>query len=229
MDKNELMKQQIVILGDSLGMPRLEEDLKYSDTYPCLLKEANFDVINRARRANDTFKQSEPLNLSDDISDFEGDIYIVHLGIVDCAPRIFSKKESKILSLLPGSIRKLITNTASKYRNQITKYRNITYVNSKDFEKNLKKIINHIAKNKKIILIKILDTDDNIKERSFNIASNINTYNEIIEQVALEYECDLIDPNLLFCTNKLLEDGIHINLDMHTCLTSEIIMKLNEK
>ena len=74
-----------------------------------------------------------------------------------------------------------------------------------------------------------MDTDDNIKERSFNIDSDINTYNEIIEQVALEYECDLIDPNLLSCINKLLEDSIHINSDMHTCIRNEIIVKLNEK
>lgn len=220
------MKQRIVILGDSLSMPRRQEGLTYQDTYPYLLEQSGYDVINRSKRANDTFKQNESLNLSDDISDFEADIIVIHLGIVDCAPRIFTKKESKILSILPLKIRKIIITLFSKYRKQITRFRNISYVTAEDFEINLTSIVEHIGIEKKIVLIKILDTNNLNKRKSFNFDKNIEIYNKVIEKVALQYRCTLIDPNLLNCKNKLLPDGIHITPKLHLCLTNEIVKKL---
>lgn len=232
MTDNTILKQKgrrVVILGDSLVMPRIEDGITYEATYPFLLQQEGYDVIDRSKRANDTFKQSEPLNLSDDIGNYNADIYVIHLGIVDCAPRIFTKMESKILGTLPSFLRNPIINFASKHRRQITKYRNITYVNINDFKKNIEKIIRYIGDEKNIVLIKILNTNQDNIYRSYNIQFNISQFNHILDDVAAGNKCRIIDPNSLSCPEKLLNDGIHITPQMHRCIVNEIIATLNEK
>lgn len=221
-------KKSITILGDSLSMPRKKDGIAYENTYSCMLKNYNFDVINRSRRANDTSKQCELLNISDDILDYDSDIYIIHLGIVDCAPRVFTRRESKVISLLPNFFRKLILKFVSKFRRIITKYRKITYVNSKKFQENLDFILKYL-RNKKVILINILDTNELNIERSFGFDTNIKNYNKIIESFKKNENITLIDSNSLPCSKKLIEDGIHISKEMHKCLAEKILLELNER
>jgi len=87
----------ITILGDSLDMPRLNENILYKDTYAYKLDSLlgnDYLVINRSRRANTILEQANRQNINDDILSSESEYFIIHLGIVDCAPRLFSKKNT---------------------------------------------------------------------------------------------------------------------------------------
>ena len=96
-------KQRIVIVSDSLSMPRPSEQpisLLYEETYPYLLKKQlnnEYEIINRGRRSNTVIDQCNDQNIFDDILYFYPKFVVVHLGICDCAPRLFSKRFGKYI------------------------------------------------------------------------------------------------------------------------------------
>jgi hypothetical protein len=134
------MKKRIVILGDSLSMPRPNEGIILEYTYSYLLNKS-FEVINKSKRVNDTKLQILEQNILDDIDYLNPDI-IIYLGIVDCAPRLLSRNESRLINILPNKLRKIIINFLSKYRLFFTKLRNIQYVNMNSFKKNTELLLN---------------------------------------------------------------------------------------
>lgn len=214
--------KRIVILGDSLSMPRPNEGIEYEDTYPYLLSKMGYEVICRSKRANDTKIQTIEQNILDDVVYLKPNILIIHLGIVDCAPRLFSKFERKLLSLLPKIIRIPIINFFSKRRAFFTKIRQISYVNLKSYESNLEKLINRSKKIvEKIIIIKIKNTTNENDSRSFNFNKKIDKYNNVLDKLSKKYDgIFLIDPNNF--EDGLLNDGIHINKNMHKYIASEV-------
>lgn len=220
---------RIVILGDSLSMPRPSDGILFEYTFPHLLHKEGYEVINRAGRANDTKRQIQVQNLKDDIQWLNPDCVVIYLGIVDCAPRIFTRTESILLNLFPHILKQKIINVASKYRYHITRYRKKTYVGSNEFKLNLELIAKEakdICQN--IIFINIANTNEVNEKKSFDFKRNISLYNQIIVEVSSKFDAELIDVNLIK-DNCLLEDGIHINKKMHNFLSKEIIKRFKAK
>jgi lysophospholipase L1-like esterase len=217
------MKKRIVIIGDSLSMPRPDEGITLEDTYSYLLNKS-FEVINTSKRANDTKLQIHEQNVLDDIYYLNPDIIIIYLGIVDCAPRLFSRNESRLISLLPNKLRKIIINFFSKYRLFFTKLRNIQYVKKDSFKRNIEFLLN-LCNQKNIIpiLINIGNTNKDNIAKSYNFKKNINAYNNILNNLSKSKNINLIDVNIIKLQSKLLNDGIHINKDMHEKLYYQII------
>ncbi len=218
--------KRVVIIGDSLSMPRPNDFILYEDTYPYLLQQ-RYEVINRSRRANDTKQQSSEQNLLDDIELLNPDIVIIYLGIVDCAPRLFTKNESRILSLIPSYLRNKIVSLFSKKRMLITKIRKISYVDKYMFKKNLLKIIERIGSDRKIIFINIKECKK-LDEKSFSFNKQIRDYNNIISEFSKKSNVNLIDVNHLNITYPLLDDNIHISKEMHLCLHDKILDLIND-
>src|SRR4030042_4022387 len=94
----------ITIIGDSLPMVYAKYVLSYKNTYPYLLQTllgpCQYHVVLRSRRRNHVLTQSLRDNLDDDILYNDSEYIIIHLGIVDCAPRTFSLLEDRILYVL---------------------------------------------------------------------------------------------------------------------------------
>lgn len=221
-------RETILILGDSNCVPRIEDNIYYKDIFPSMLVN-HFNVINRSRRGNDTFIQTEDLNISDDIKGFNHiDYCIINLGLVDYAPRLFKRKEQKILSYLPSFISSYIIKKFSKNRMKITKLRNINYVNIIEFERNYQKIIDSIGKVKKIILIKIIHPSEKLIKKSYDIEDKVKLYNNMIEKLAFKNNLLLIDPNNFDCHDIFLDDGIHFKNNIHTLLYKNILELINE-
>lgn len=228
------MKNRVVILGDSLAMPRPDEGVGYEDTYSYLIfKDISKwgwvgEVINRSKRANDTQYQAHFQNIADDILLLQPTHTIIHLGICDCAPRLFKKLEQKILNKIPMKIRDKIISFFSKRRKLVTKFRQITYVDIKSFEKNLLHIINNAKSvNSKIVLIGIKDTSKENIEKSYKFKEKIDSYNEIIKKIALANQIEIIDANTF--SGGLLSGGIHIDKYMHKYLYEKIICSINNR
>ena len=93
------MLNRIIILGNSLSIPRPDDQVDYVNTYPYILVKSGYEVINRSRRINDIEIQSTEQNMLDDVDYLRPDYVVIHLGIVECAPRIFSKKNYRLRPL----------------------------------------------------------------------------------------------------------------------------------
>ena len=227
----------ITILGDSLDMPRLNESILYKDTYAYKLNNmlgSDYLVINRSRRANTILEQANRQNINDDILSSESEYFIIHLGIVDCAPRLFSKKENKILSYIkPGRIARYIVKVKSHYRYFFTKNFPKVYVSLTHFKEKYNFIVDLIINKtpcKKIFIVNIAKTNKKNEKRSYNFNSNICDYNNIIYDIYEKYEnyIELIDfykmteenPNLL------LDEGIHITKKAHSILSNILYKKI---
>lgn len=226
------IKSRIIIIGDSLSMPRLEENISYENTYAYKLsqKKDEYDVICRSVRANDTRKQTSRQSIYDDLSVFNPDVVIVHLGIVDCAPRLFGKKEMFLLSLLPKKIQNIIISPLSRKRFLITKQRPKVYVKINEFKHNLSILVGEIKKHtNEIIFISIAATNRSNIERSYGIVKNIGDYNEVIKEECSRSDCiylDFFDSTL--SKKFIIDDGIHINEMGHDYLTERLSEILNK-
>lgn len=221
------MKNRIVLLGDSLGMPTGFDEVEYEDTYPYLLNKrlVNFEIISRHVRANDTTRQLSEQNVFDDIEMLKPNYLVVHLGIVDCAPRVFSKIEHAIINLLPIRINKIILSVTSKYRIILTKLFQKVYVKPEKYKSNLIKLI-EISEKKSIqlIFIAILKTSEENIKKSYKFKENIEQYNFILKELCNLRNISLIE--YVYPNDYLLPDGIHINKNGNLFLVNEIIRKV---
>lgn len=210
---------KVVILGDSLGMPR--EELLFEETYPYLLQHRflkNYQIISQHKRANDTKRQLVELY---DVELYKPNIVILHLGIVDCAPRLFYRKEKILFSYINKIVP--IIKIMSKHRFFLTKYLPKVYVNEREYEKNILKIIYFLEeKNIKIILVGIATTNLKHREKSFSYDENINNYNSILEKIVEDKKkIDFIDM-YQYGEDILLEDGHHLNAKGSKILATKI-------
>lgn len=227
------MKKTIVVLGDSLALHRPNCNISNSDTYSFLLNEilGDFYVINKSKRANHIINQTS--NLSDDIFP-ESEYYIIHIGIVDCYPRVFSRQEHEFVNKLkPFFLKKFIIDFASKNRYFLTKLFQKVFVSKKEFENKFTYLIRKILIEtgvKKIYLLNIAKTPEHISYRTFNVNKNTVEYNEILSKIQKRYDrrVELIDFYSL--TEKtpdlLLEDGQHIKKETHKFLAQMISEKI---
>jgi len=220
------MLNRIIILGNSLSIPRPDDQVDYVNTYPYILVKSGYEVINRSRRINDIEIQSTEQNMLDDVDYLRPDYVVIHLGIVECAPRIFSKKNRAYLRILPSKIRNFIINFLSKYREIITKHRKINYVDIVSFEANFIQVINRIHSRNpsiKIVVININNTNMYNNKRSYGFNSNINNYNDVINKLPFKFPINLYVINTNLHKGGLLNDGIHINSVMHKYISDQIL------
>lgn len=227
------MSKIIVVLGDSLAMSRDEYNIYYKNTYPYLLHEkldCKFHVINKSKRGNTTTQQSSIQYLYDEIETINGDIFIIHLGICDCAPRLFNKYENLFLNINKFNfLNKLYINFKSKYRRFFTKYFPIVNVKIDQFRTNLIKLTETILKtnsNSKIIFINIAETNQSNKSRSYFFEKNITSYNNVIYEIKEMFsnKIEILDFNYYTKINSklILEDGIHLSNDAHLQIANEL-------
>ena len=215
---------KIVILGDSLSLPRIDEGIEYEDTYPYSLQEAGH-IINRSKRANNTTLQAKYVNMYNDVYSFKPDIVILHLGIVDCAPRLFYPLEAKIVNQINKVIP--IVKLLSKYRYQLTKIFPKVYVNIHKFDKNISKILTSLEeRNINVIIVGIADSTIEHKKRSYKFEENIKAYNKILEN-SFTYTCVKAYVDMFSYGEKILiDDGIHLNkkimIELSTILKKHI-------
>lgn len=231
------MKKSITIIGDSLAMVDPENSIYYQDTYPSLLQNlVNYQVIERNRRRNCLIYLKETWR--DDILYNNSDVIVIHIGIVDCSPRLTSLFVDRVLSIMVkvpiiGLFVKLFFKFQTRYRWFFTKYFPKTYISKKDFKVEYYSLIHELwAKSgaNKIILVNISDTSNENKRKSYNIEKNIIEYNKIISCVqeafnnSEDFRCELIDMYSATKKNKklILDEGIHLSKVGHKYLADKL-------
>lgn len=134
----------ILIVGDSLAMvrPNVNSGFGWKDIYASRMQMAmpsNLVVLGAAR-ANHTAKILRNNYITEYVSSLAPQVVVLHLGIVDAFPRLFTERESLILHYMDQVqplkwFVKRLTRYRSGKRYSLTRKNNISYVSSDDFKK----------------------------------------------------------------------------------------------
>jgi lysophospholipase L1-like esterase len=233
------MSKVITVLGDSLAMLRAEYNILLNDIYSFKLAEKlrqDYLLVNKARRANIITEQTNKQFMYDEVLNNNTDIFIIALGICDCAPRIFSRKQEHILrSFLPAIVSKYIIKIKSRYRYFFTKNFPQTWVSLECFKVKYEYLVQKILEQSnyvKIYIINIADTNNENNNRSYGFRENILKYNAVLENIANKYSRNIEIIDFYTLTQEkpelLLDDGIHITKDAHDLLAEILYTKITE-
>lgn len=230
------MKSKITILSDSLARCRPLENQFWEDVYPGLLALDNrFFVFDKSKISADSSVFLERENLYFDIKYANSEYFILHLGICDLSPRLFTKKQKLLMKLLedyPFASRIINRWIAykSKHRLQLTKEKKKQNVNIDDYEKNIREIAREIRESnpklRKIFFVNVLHPGLYLIEKNHGILDEIAKYNQKINNICNDHRdiCVCIDLYRYTCENKdvVLEDGHHLNNKGHFFIYNEI-------
>lgn len=229
------MLNKVLILADSLALPREgADDIPYEATYPYLLEERLRQqsqmqlpvIMERAmRRRTIEYVLDEWFEL---VELRRPDLIVIHVGIVDCAPRIFLRRERQFVENLKWAwFRERILSFAHKHRARIIRMRPRVYVPIERFERLLNEIIEkgrqlHTA----LVFVNILEPPLDMDKRSPGFQQNARRYNQAISSIVDGQTARLIDLNNLIAqrggAEKMTVDGIHLNREGHEILAREL-------
>lgn len=218
---------KILIAGDSLSMSRYVDDIQFEEIYPIIvqLNCPGVLVVNGSERSNSSRRIVTDNYCDEYLRPLIPDCVVIQIGIVDCAPRVFTDAEKRLLSIMGRIpvvrfIANLIVKLGSMYRLPITRKRMLTTVSSEEFYKNLCDFVEEIYRINpgcQLVMINIVCPGEKIKERSYGVMSSALKYNQILEEVASNYKAEIID--LYTFTQEhpeaLLQDGYHIGKLAH--------------
>jgi len=221
---------KVLVLADSLAMPRLQDGISYENTYPILLQE-------RLRR---TFRDQSPLiiekakrsrTIVDVVKDWDEEVVvkqaqvlIVHVGITDCAPRVFLPKETEfLLTFLPQPTVDAIFAYVHEHRPDIIANTPRVYVKPEEFRNGVRTVVRKAkeANLKGLLFINILTPSLGLQERSPHLDENVHKYNRILADEC-QPPAQLIDVNSLLGPECLLNEGIHFSRKGHEILANQL-------
>lgn len=211
-----MAKTKIQIIGDSLSLHRKDEGVAYKDTYPHILSK-KYEVIHSSGYGKTT---RDKVNIEPDCK-----YIIVHLGLVDCFPRLYSNRTKRSLDYFPGQLRKSITFIFSHYRFYVTRMFQRVTTESDDFNYNMRKLLHVInMSGAKPIIIDIVNISDTVAKRNFNANENIERYNNYLCRICFAFDCSRV--RLHYMTKHhpemLHTDGQHLSKIGHIVLAGLI-------
>ncbi len=197
--------------GDSLGMPR--ENVRFKDTWYFNLSNSfsqnEFYFINNFKRANTT----NSLVNRDALENYNPNIIILQLGIVDCAPRLYKTNSLlvKIVNRSPLFIKKNFWKVSKKIKKRSILNAD---VNLKKFEKNITNFLDRckILEVEKCIIIKIQKPGKIMINKNPEIIKAVNLYNTIFDHMEKIYDfVTVINPLKDGNDDFYIIDGYHVN------------------
>ena len=228
---------KISLLADSLALPResVGSDRPIEVTYPFLLDRslrrqlgASAPIIfeRGMRRRTIEYVLDEWNEL---VELRKPDVVIVHVGIVDCAPRVFLRREGAfVANIRIAWLRNRILKVAHDHRSAIVKLRRKVYVPLPRFERLVQTVVEKAgeAKLTLLVFINIISPPDSAEQRSPGFQSNVIAYNRVLQDQTRHDRVSLIDLNSLVQNNggseELTVDGIHLNERGHELLAREL-------
>ncbi|RJP80699.1 MAG: SGNH/GDSL hydrolase family protein [Desulfobacteraceae bacterium] len=234
-------KERIVVIGDSLPLPRIDDDnhVLWDKTWPYLLhnelnKDGNhYEVINCSIRSR-TIETVTGHDFNEHILWKKPDIIILQVGIVDCAPRIFSRKEKLILGLsfIPDFIRQKIIKHRSQKRKEILRKNPLgkVYTKPEEYHRYIEDFfvkIKSLSWEIKIIILPIL-SNSILEEKSPGHNHNAQVYNDILKDACIKYHARWIDPEKFLQAepyhNLFCADGYHLDKEGNR-YTANLVME----
>lgn len=207
---------RVLLLTDSVALPRKYKngEVLWEEIYVNLLRK-EFQKIEFIHVGIGGGTITDLLSQINYYKNTNPDLVILHVGIVDCAPRAFGRIELEI-------IKKLHIFRVVKYFSKfLRKHRGITYTNLKNFEETISKFKEIFAKCQ-IWAIGIIPGCVEYDLKVPGISENIKSYNKILKS------------NLKFIDLKnipregIIEDFHHINAEGHRYIFSLIKEEINK-
>lgn len=209
-----MSKTKIQIIGDSLSLKR--EGTPIEETYPHILSK-KYEVIRTCGYGKTT---SDEVKIEPNVN-----YVLIHLGLVDCFPRLYSNKTKQLLDYFPNQLRKAITFIFSHYRYYFTRIFPKVTTESIDFNYNMRKLLHTInMSGAKPIIIDIVNVSDAVAKRNFNANENIERYNDYLRRICFAFDCERV--RLHYMTKHhpemLHTDGQHLSKIGHIVLAGLI-------
>jgi lysophospholipase L1-like esterase len=228
------MLSKVLILADSLALPREgADDIPYESTYPYLLEERlrrHYRVppiiLERGmRRRTIEYVLDEWFEL---VELRTPDLIIIHVGIVDCAPRIFLRRERQFVEGLRWRrLRESILKFVHQHRAWIIRTRRRVYVPLDRFRPLVQNVVDKARQQKTpVVFVNIIEPADEIEKRSPGFQENVRLYNQVLAGHADGQHVLLVDLNSIVIEHgsaqMLTADGIHIDRQGHELLAGEL-------
>lgn len=212
---------RIVIVGDSLSMPRVNVPIN-----ECWIHKFIVSFIN-----NEIYTILLPGLSIKRIYDFrydimrlyDPDLIIFQFGIVDASRRALPDRISRLMLLLKP-ISKLIRPILSKNHYKITRIFNFHRVHVDKFDFFLKEILLLKNRKTKIIFIPIAQPGDFLVQTTFNINKDVQKYNSVFMNSSDSESIFLIDSYKSDDANMIVlkEDGHHLSPLGHELVFSSL-------
>jgi lysophospholipase L1-like esterase len=235
--EDEAGGMKISILADSLALPR--EDVgnhdKFEVTYPYLLDQSlrrRFGsqapvVMERGMRRRTIEYVLDDWNEQVELKSPE--VVIVHVGVVDCAPRVFLRREHTFVSRIRFTpLREGILRFAHNHRRTIILKRPRVYVPLWRFEKHVVEVVQRAQRDnvRLLVFINIISPPDSVEERSPGFQRNVILYNQVLSKQTEHAHVALLDLNAILNreggSQSLTVDGIHLNEQGHQLIAQEL-------
>jgi lysophospholipase L1-like esterase len=199
------MGKRILLLTDSIALPRNKPEFcSHDETYPELLKSKGH-IVQQISIGGAT--STDMLRQVDYYSSFDPDYIFIQVGIVDCAPRLFTKFELDFYRRL-GYIGKLLLKLRKK------KKKTFTHINA--FKFNVNNIIKKCNRSQ-LFFIGIIPSSEKYEQILPGITKNIREYNHILALTGKYIS------NEEFDLNGVMSDGHHLNSYGHKQLLDKIV------
>ncbi|MBS7528096.1 SGNH/GDSL hydrolase family protein [Fusibacter paucivorans] len=221
--------KRFFFITDSLGAPRNEDEtINIDDTWCYQVAKDYMQDSEFFYSTKNGFDTDALISmLQKEFVLYKPDIIILQVGIVDCAPRVLSKRELSIVSHL-GIISKILSKTIKKYYSKLSIVRDISYVDINRFENNLNRFCSQFN-NSKIFAVAIAKPSRKYREKSPLISDRYSKYNEVLRKV---FGNNLIDPYSLMDNEELeriyISDGYHLNAYGHKVVAKKATEYLRE-
>lgn len=226
--------EKILFITDSLGLPRIiPKKISAENTYPNITTKFFHDNHHKkymffqyGRAGLTTAFINYEINEGGLLA-YKPDMIVLQVGVVDCYPRALTKIERAIISRIP-IFNSFFKKIVKKYYKKIVHYRNISYVNKKDFKSHLKDIkLNLFSSVSKIIVIPIAPANKNYKDLNPRVDENIKIYNEILKSVFKDdFYKNFYDSFL--AEEMFLSDNHHLNNLGHKYFSKKLIKKITK-
>lgn len=233
-----MKRLKLSIISDSVGMPRVTESetILYESSWPNLLNYELLNSLNGRQIVTAYFGQrsrsikSIKSAIQEAISFVQPEYCIVQVGIVDCAPRIFSELESKIINMrfVPKKMRDIIIKLRNRRRKYITASNPLrkVYTQPDPFAQLLHDFIIESKRawpGVKIILVPIFGNYNVLELKSPGFRSNIQMYNDILlneaDNKTIIFLSNLVEAIGINC---FCEDGYHLSSVGHATMASNL-------
>jgi lysophospholipase L1-like esterase len=223
-------------------MPRVlqNDNVLIHQTWPKILAlklaKMNMLIADFPMRARDTDTLKNPQLFIETIESCLPQIIILQIGIVDCAPRIISKQEHRLINrfFFPKMIRNIIIRNRKSKKLAILKKGSFKkcYTSPIKFKENyevfIEKVKNRLP-NTAIVLLPILGNHSYLNEISFGYSVNINKYNNLLSEISQKTSVIYLQGLSQMMDQKTFygEDGYHLNEKGQDVIANEIFQVIS--
>jgi lysophospholipase L1-like esterase len=224
----------VLLLGDSLVLPREflngTDRTTYDQTYVAQVKAILGDRFEFESIPSISLDSDDAVYYSKFVLEPRRPAAIVlHLGVNDCAPRLFRKGSRSVL-LAPWFkrlTRNLVLRGVLRVKPWIFRRRRVVYVDEEEFERNMRTIIELVRKGRSncaFLAIAISAKPDWMERRHPGYQEQVERYNAILARVFGE---GFVDLNAIVPVERqLISDGIHLTPEAHAKLAEALSRRI---